>query len=108
MAVETPSVPNRGRLQNGNPSGDYMTAPRCGAKTRRGTQCRSPAMPNGRCRMHGGTSPGPRTAAGIERIRRAVIKHGWYSAETLAQRSAIAKGLKDAREVLARIRAGEV
>jgi hypothetical protein len=31
---------------------------RCGARTRRGSQCRSPAMPNGRCRMHGGLSPG--------------------------------------------------
>ena len=33
-------------------------SPRCGAKTRRGTPCRAPAMPNGRCRMHGGSSPG--------------------------------------------------
>jgi hypothetical protein len=32
-------------------------APRCGAKTRRQTLCQSPAMPNGRCRMHGGPSP---------------------------------------------------
>ena len=31
--------------------------PRCGAKTRSGTPCRSPAMANGRCRMHGGKSP---------------------------------------------------
>ncbi|MGO9701022.1 MAG: HGGxSTG domain-containing protein [Xanthobacteraceae bacterium] len=25
-----------------------------GARTRRGSRCRSPAMPNGRCRIHGG------------------------------------------------------
>jgi hypothetical protein len=31
---------------------------RCRAKTRSGNPCRSPAMPNGRCRMHGGPSPG--------------------------------------------------
>jgi hypothetical protein len=31
---------------------------RCGARTRRGSRCQSPAMPNGRCRMHGGSSPG--------------------------------------------------
>jgi hypothetical protein len=31
---------------------------RCRARTRRGWQCQSPAMPNGRCRMHGGSSPG--------------------------------------------------
>src|SRR5262249_52774776 len=33
-------------------------SPRCGARTRRLTQCQSPAMPNGRCRMHGGKSTG--------------------------------------------------
>ncbi|MFL6799891.1 MAG: HGGxSTG domain-containing protein [Xanthobacteraceae bacterium] len=34
-------------------------APRCLAQTRRGTLCQSPGMTNGRCRMHGGPSPGP-------------------------------------------------
>lgn len=29
----------------------------CGAKTRRGTACLNPAMPNGRCRKHGGKTP---------------------------------------------------
>jgi glycine/D-amino acid oxidase-like deaminating enzyme len=29
----------------------------CGATTRRGTSCQNPAMKNGRCRMHGGTTP---------------------------------------------------
>ena len=33
-------------------------SPRCGARTRRGSPCRSLAMPNGRCRLHGGLSPG--------------------------------------------------
>jgi hypothetical protein len=28
------------------------------AKTRSGKPCRAPAMPNGKCRMHGGRSPG--------------------------------------------------
>jgi hypothetical protein len=36
----------------------------CGAKTRTGGTCLSPAMPNGKCRIHGGASPGaPRGAA---------------------------------------------
>lgn len=30
----------------------------CGAKTRSGSPCKSKAMPNGRCRMHGGKSTG--------------------------------------------------
>ena len=48
-----------------------QSCPRCGAKTRSGRSCRSPAMRNSRCRMHGGSSTGP-TAAGIERIRSTV------------------------------------
>ena len=40
-------------------------------------------MPNGRCRLHGGMSTGPRTVEGLERMRRAKTKHGLYSAETL-------------------------
>lgn len=32
---------------------------RCGAKTRSGKPCKNWAMPNGRCRMHGGKSTGP-------------------------------------------------
>ena len=31
---------------------------RCGARTRSGAPCRCPAMPNGKCRIHGGASPG--------------------------------------------------
>lgn len=30
----------------------------CGAKTRSGEPCKAKAMPNGRCRMHGGTNKG--------------------------------------------------
>ena len=48
-----------------------------------GKPCGSPAMANGRCRLHGGKSTGPRTAEGLERMRRAKTKHGLYSAETL-------------------------
>ncbi|WP_418887136.1 HGGxSTG domain-containing protein [Hyphomonas oceanitis] len=45
----------------------------CGAKTRRGTSCQSFPMPNGRCRMHGGTSPG------APKGNRNAWKHGKYS-----------------------------
>ena len=51
----------RGRLNNGNPPGDFLAAPRCGAATRAGHACAQPAMRNGRCRLHGGKSTGPRT-----------------------------------------------
>ncbi|MSO64923.1 MAG: hypothetical protein EXQ85_03825 [Alphaproteobacteria bacterium] len=48
---------------------------RCGARTRSGHACQSPAMPNGRCRMHGGPSPG------APKGNRNAFKHGRYSAE---------------------------
>jgi ribosomal protein L32 len=59
-----------------------QAAARCGAKTRAHTPCKAPAMPNGRCRMHGGASTGPRTAEGLQRIVKARTKHGRYSADS--------------------------
>jgi hypothetical protein len=38
-------------------------------------------MSNGRCRMHGGASTGPRTPEGLRRIVKARTVHGAYSAE---------------------------
>ncbi len=56
-------------------------SPRCGARTRSGSSCRSPAMPNGRCRMHGGSSPGaPKGKANGN------YKTGRYTCEAIAQR----------------------
>jgi hypothetical protein len=81
----------RGRLKNGNPVGDYLAAPRCGAKARAGTCCRQPAMPNGRCRFHGGKSTGPRTEAGLRRARTARLAHGFRTAEIIHIRSAAAR-----------------
>ena len=36
-------------------------------------------MRNGRCRLHGRLSTGPKTHEGLERIRQAATKHGRYS-----------------------------
>ncbi len=80
----------RGRLNNGNPGGDFLAAPRCGAATRAGCACRQPAMANGRCRFHGGKSTGPRTADGLARARRARLVHGLRSAEVIAISAAAA------------------
>ena len=46
-----------------------------------------PAMRNGRCRMHGGLSTGPRTAEGLARSQRARWKHGRFSAEARRARA---------------------
>jgi hypothetical protein len=63
----------------------------CGARTRAGGLCRQPAMPNGRCRMHGGGSTGPRTAEGLARLRAARTIHGNRSAEARDLRALIRK-----------------
>ena len=96
-------VKRRGWLKNGNPPGDFSKAPRCGVRTRRGTACESPEMPNGRCRLHGGRSTGPKTPEGIERIRRATMKHGRYSQAAKAERRQVRQLLKECRAVLARL-----
>ena|SRR6516162_8341781 len=61
-------------------------APRCRARTRTGGSCQQPAMSNGRCRMHGGASTGPRTPEGLQRIVEARTTHGAYGAEMRALR----------------------
>ena len=75
-----------------------QSCPRCGARTRAGTPCQSPAMGNGRCRMHGGTSTGPKTAAGLGRIRKARMIHGLYGAEMTELREHCAALRAEARQ----------
>jgi hypothetical protein len=100
---ETPREQRHGWLKNGNPPGDFSKAARCGAKNRRGTSCRCPAMPNGRCRLHGGLSTGAKTPEGIERIRRAVTKHGRYSGRATAEREQYRKLIQHCRDMLVRL-----
>ena len=71
-------------------------SPRCGARTRKGKPCQSPAMPNGRCRMHGGKSPG------APKGNRNAWKHGHYSAEAIAMRKLVRQLLRDAKETVER------
>jgi hypothetical protein len=98
MAINEPHAKRRGWLKNGNNPGDPSIAPRCGAKTRKGTPCKGPAMRNGRCRMHGGASTGPRTGPGLARSRRANSKHGRYSAKAKLEAKLLHKLLRECRE----------
>ena len=54
---------------------------RCNARTRAGTPCTSWGMKNGRCRMHGGKSPGAPKGQ-----RNGNYKHGFYTNEEIAFR----------------------
>jgi hypothetical protein len=79
---QNPVPPVGNRLRHGVIGGDPRTASRCGARTRAASQpCKGPAMPNGRCRMHGGASTGPRTLEGLQSIVKARTVHGAYGAE---------------------------
>jgi ribosomal protein L32 len=77
-----------------------QSCPRCGARTRSGAKCRAPAMSNGRCRMHGGKSTGPRTSEGLERMRRANTRHGNYSEESRQLMRAIQLLVAEARRTV--------
>ena len=69
-------------------------APRCGAQTRRGTPCQSPAMANGRCRMHGGKLPG------APRGNRYAWKHGLYSAAEKRKRKEVHALIREMRSLM--------
>ncbi|MFH1254649.1 MAG: HGGxSTG domain-containing protein [bacterium] len=78
-----------------------LQAKRCGAKSRRNNHqpCRQPAMKNGRCRLHGGLSTGPKTQQGKERAAKANFKHGRYTNQAILERKFVRqmmqwKGLK--------------
>jgi hypothetical protein len=75
--------------------------PRCGARTRSGAPCPNAAMANGRCRMHGRPSTGPRTPEGLERSRRANWNHGRKSAEAMARRKEAAAIRRETRRLIA-------
>ena len=65
----------------------FLEAPKCGAKTKRNEHapCRQPAMKNGRCRMHGGKSTGPKTPEGKMRSALANTKHGRYTKSSMEE-----------------------
>lgn len=65
-----------------NFSVSFSLAPKCGAKTRKGHACRSPAA-NGkrRCRMHGGA-----IGSGAPKGNKNALKHGYYSKKMAIER----------------------
>jgi hypothetical protein len=69
-------------------------ASRCRARTRRGSPCQSPAMPNGRCRMHGGSSPDAPVG------NKNALKHGRYTAEAIALRRRLAELVCASRQLI--------
>jgi hypothetical protein len=75
-------------------------APRCGARNRRGTSCRSPAVKGrARCRFHGGAD-----GIGGQLNNHNALKHGRYTAEAIARRREVAALLRACRDQLGSMR----
>lgn len=73
-------------------------SPRCGAKSKRtGMPCKAPAMSNGRCRMHGGKSPGAPTG------NQNAYKHGCFTADAIKERRYLRALIKDSIELIKKI-----
>jgi uncharacterized protein YjcR len=72
---------------------DMQLAKRCGARTRSGEPCRSPAMTNGRCRMHGGPS------TGAPKGNKNALRHGHYSAEAITRRRGLAALIRTSKSL---------
>jgi hypothetical protein len=72
----------------------------CGAKTRTGLPCLNRKMPNGRCRMHGGKSTGPKTAEGRARIATARTVHGGFTKQAKAEAAEVRTLIRSLKHIL--------
>jgi hypothetical protein len=82
-----------GHIRN---TGPMLASPRCGARTRFGGACRSPAVHGRkRCRMHGGAA-----GSGAPRANRNARKHGLFTGDAIAGRRRIQALLGEARKLL--------
>ena len=69
-----------------------LSSPRCGARTRSGQSCRSPAVRGRkRCRMHGGAK-----GSGAPRGNRNALKHGLYTKQAIEERKNLWLLIRDA------------
>ena len=73
-----------------------LASPRCGAKTRSGNACHSPAVHGKkRCRMHDG-APG----SGAPKANQNARKHGLFTGDAIAERRRIQALLGEAQKLL--------
>jgi hypothetical protein len=77
---------------------------RCGARTRRGTECLKPALKDrNRCQLHGGRSCGATTLAGREKLAASKTKHGRFTKQKRAEAKRRAETGRRVRGELKRI-----
>jgi uncharacterized protein YjcR len=79
--------------RNTNP---MMNSARCGAKTRKGRPCKSPAVHDKkRCRMHGGAE-----GSGAPIGNKNALKNGFYTKEAIEERKQLNEMMRSYRESL--------
>jgi hypothetical protein len=70
-----------------------MQPTKCGARTRKGTPCKSPVVHGRkRCRMHGGA-----LGSGAPQGNQNALKHGLYTRQAMKQRRRVALLLRELR-----------
>lgn len=81
-------------------TGPMLASRRCGAKTRSGAPCRSPAVQGKqRCRMHGGAA-----GSGAPRGNQNARTHGFYSADAASERKRVQAILQRSRDLLRQLK----
>ncbi len=76
-----------------------LSSPRCGARTRSGQPCRSPAVyGKKRCRMHGGAK-----GTGAPRGNQNALKHGFYTKQAIEERKILRQLIRDAENLIEEI-----
>jgi hypothetical protein len=77
-------------------TGPMLASRRCGATTRSGGACRSPAVHGKkRCRMHGGAR-----GSGAPKANQNARTHGLFTKDAIAERRGIQRLLGEARKLL--------
>ena len=72
------------------------SSPRCGAKTRKGIACNSPAVSGKkRCRMHGGAE-----GSGAPKGNQNALKTGFYTKEAIEERKVLNQMIKEYKQTL--------
>jgi hypothetical protein len=81
-------------------TGPMLASPRCGAKTRTGGPCRSPAVSGKkRCRIHGG-APG----SGAPKQNQNALKHGLFTRGAIEERKQVQALIGQSRKLLGEIK----
>jgi hypothetical protein len=77
-------------------TGPMLASQRCGARTRSGKPCQSPAVGGKkRCRMHGGAA-----GSGPPRGNQNALRHGLYTRKAIEERRQVQALLRQSRIVL--------